>query len=440
MLDPRQFEDEPELIRETLVRRHASPETLSSLDQIVQLNQRRRALILEGERLLALRNELSPTIGQLMKAGKKDEAAPLQDQVREATAKAKDLETQRLEVEAARAELIWAIPNLLDPRVPTGESEEQNEELRRWGTIPSFDFTPKTHDELGERLGILDFAAAARMSGARFSVLKGAGAAMERALISFFIDMHVREHGYTEVLAPYIVWASTMQGTGQLPKFAQDMFKLSEKLNGQDAYLIPTAEVPVTNLHREEILDVSELPKAYVAFTPCFRAEAGTHGRDTKGLIRQHQFHKVELVRITAAEDSDAQHELLTSHAEECLKRLGLPYRVLRLCSADISFNARHCYDLEVWLPGQGAYREISSCSTFGDFQARRMATRYRPEGDGKKPGKPKLVHTINGSGLAVGRTLVAILENYQQADGSVVVPEALRSYLGGLDRIPAPD
>lgn len=436
MLDPRMFEDEPDIIFNNLARRQASPKALDTVDRIVQLNQRRRALILEGERLLALRNELSPKIGQLMKAGKKDEAAPLQDQVREATVKAKYFETQRLEVEATHAELILTIPNLLDPRVPTGESEEQNEEIRRWGTIPSFDFTPKTHDDLGGRLGILDFAAAARMSGARFLVLKGAGAAMERALISFFIDMHVREHGYTEVLAPYIVWASTMHGTGQLPKFALDMFKLSEKLNGQDAYLIPTAEVPVTNLHRGEILDESELPKAYVAFTPCFRAEAGTHGRDTKGLIRQHQFHKVELVRITSAEDSDAQHELLTSHAEECLKRLGLPYRVMRLCSADISFNARHCYDLEVWLPGQGAYREISSCSTFGDFQARRMATRYRSRGNRNKPGKPKLVHTINGSGLAVGRTLVAILENYQQADGSVVVPEALRSYLGGLDRI----
>lgn len=278
-----------------------------------------------------------------------------------------------------------------------------------------------------------------KLSGARFTVYKGLGARLERALVNFFINTHADEHGYTELMVPYMVKASALYGTGQLPKFEADLFKLTSQLGGEDAYLIPTAEVPVTNLHREEILEESELPKAYVAFTPCFRSEAGSYGRDTKGLIRQHQFHKVEMVRVTTPQDSDEQHELLTGHAEAILKALELPYRVVRLCGGDISFNARHCYDLEVWMPGQGAFREISSCSNFGDFQSRRMGLRYRPESTDGKKNKPVLAHTINGSGLAVGRTVVAILENYQQPDGSIVIPKVLVPYMG-VDRIPARD
>ncbi|MCB9763289.1 MAG: serine--tRNA ligase [Alphaproteobacteria bacterium] len=438
MLDPRIVEEQPDLVRASLERRHAGDDALASLDTIAALNQRRRDLITEASACRATRNELSPQIGRLMKAGQRDEADALKEQVREASERAKALEAEQAEVEAERDALINALPNLLDDRVPPGKGEEDNPELRRWGAPPAMDFEPKPHDELGVALGILDFEAAARMSGSRFSVLKGAGARLERALVSFFLDTHTRDHGYTETMVPYVVWRTAMEGTAQLPKFEADMFRLADPLNGQDAFLIPTAEVPVTNLHREEILEADQLPLAYAAFTPCFRAEAGSHGKDTRGLIRQHQFHKVELVRITTAETSDQQHEQLTQHAEACLQALGLHYRVVRLCGGDIGFGARHCYDLEVWLPGQSRFREISSCSNYGDFQARRMSLRYRPEGDpgSKKRPKPRLCHTINGSGLAVGRTLVAILENFQQADGSVIIPEALRPYMGGLDRI----
>jgi len=298
------------------------------------------------------------------------------------------------------------------------------------------------HDEVAAGLGGLDTERAAKLSGARFAVLKGHVARLERALANFFLDMHVQEHGYTECAVPYIVGRSALEGTGQLPKFEEDLFRLSEELNGRDAFLIPTAEVPLTNLHAGEILSEADLPLAFVAFTPCFRAEAGSYGKDTKGLIRQHQFHKVELVRVTTPETAAEEHEALTAHAEACLRALKLPYRKMRLCSGDIGFSATHCYDLEVWLPGQGAFREISSCSHCGDFQARRMQLRYRPaqapaEG-GKKnqAAKPVLCHTINGSGLAVGRALVAVLENYQDDDGSVEVPEVLRPYMGGLERI----
>ena len=302
-----------------------------------------------------------------------------------------------------------------------------------------FDFEPRSHDDLGAALGILDLERAARMSGSRFAVLQGAGARLERALINFFLDLHVAEHGHSEVMVPYIVWRDAMQGTGQLPKFEADLFKLSQPLNGQDAYLIPTAEVPVTNLHRGEILDETDLPLRYCSFTPCFRAEAGSYGKDTKGLIRQHQFHKVELVHITTPGRSRQDHEELTGFAERCLQLLELPYRKVRVCSGEMSAAAANQMDLEVWVPSQGRYREISSCSNFNDFQARRMGLRYRVHVEEGK-GRVAFCHTLNGSALAVGRTLVAILENYQQADGSVVIPQALRPWMGGLDRITAPE
>ena len=433
MIDPRLFEDEPERVRANLERRHAGPEAFAALERVAELIASRRELQREGDACRALRNELSPQIGRLMKSGQVAEVDALKERVREANERIKAIDADQAVIEADLEARMAVLPNMLDERVPTGASEHDNVVVRTWGAPPVLDFQAKAHDVLGESLGILDFEAAARISGARFTVLRGAAARLERALISFFLDLHTSKHGYEEVMTPYIVWRTTMEGTGQLPKFEQDLFRLAAPINGQDGFLIPTAEVPVTNLHREEILDEERLPMAYACFTPCFRAEAGAYGKDTRGLIRQHQFHKVELVRITTPESSDDHHEALTAHAEACLQALGLHYRVVRLCSADIGNGARHCYDLEVWLPGQNAYREISSCSNFGDFQARRMKLRYRPAG-GK--GKPRLCHTINGSGLAVGRTLVAVLENYQQADGSVLIPEALRPYMGGLDRI----
>lgn len=436
MLDPRFVAENPEQVREALRRRGSDAAAISSVDRIVALTERRAAVAHEGDEARAVRNKLSPQIGALMKQGRRDEAAALRRQVQEAKARAEALDTERRALEAERRALLLALPNLLDERVPPGDGEGDNVELRRWapGELLA---EGRAHDELGVALGIMDFEAAARISGSRFTVLRGAGARLERALISWFLDLHTSRHGYTELVVPYLVWASTLEGTAQLPKFEEDLFKLSAPMNGQDAYLIPTAEVPVTNLHRGEILAAEDLPRSYACFTPCFRSEAGAYGRDTRGYIRQHQFHKVELVKITTPEDADAEHEALTGHAEACLKALGLPYRVMRLCGGDIGFGARHCYDLEVWLPSQGRYREISSCSSYGDFQARRMNLRYRPAGPGKP--KPRLCHTINGSGLAVGRTLVAILENYQQPDGSVRIPEVLQPYMGGLDRIAPP-
>ena len=438
MLDPKFVENHTETVRAALIRRNAGAETLALLDRVGELSVRRRELIAVKEAGLATRNALSKQIGQLYKAGKREEADAAKAEVAAAAAAANAAEVELKTVEGERDGILVGLPNLVDDRVPEGKGEQDNLEVRVVGEKRELDFEARTHDDLGTELGILDFEGGARLAGARFTVLKGLGARLDRALVSFFLDV-AAEHGYTELNTPYIVWRSTMEGTGQLPKFEDDLFKLAEPLNGQDAFLIPTAEVPVTNLHRESVLDEAELPLTYACFSPCFRAEAGSYGKDTKGLIRQHQFHKVELVRITAEGDSDANHELLTSHAEACLQRLGLHYRVMRLCGGDLSANARHCYDLEVWLPGQQRYREISSCSAFGDYQARRMGLRYRPAPvDGKKQ-KPRWAHTINGSGLAVGRTLVAILENYQQADGSFEIPEALRRYMG-VDRIPAGD
>jgi seryl-tRNA synthetase len=326
------------------------------------------------------------------------------------------------------------LPNLPDASVPLGTSADDNQEVRRWGTIPSFTFEPKPHWDLGPALGILDFERATRMSGARFSVLMGAGARLARALINFMLELHTTEHGYTEVEPPFLVNADALRGTGNLPKFEQDLFKIAGEW---DLFLIPTAEVPLTNLHRTEILDGRQLPLRYTAYTPCFRSEAGSYGADVRGLIRQHQFDKVELVKFTTPEESFAELESLVANAETVLQRLELPYRTVVLCTGDMGFASCKTYDIEVWLPSQQTYREISSCSNTGAFQARRANIRFRPQGT----GKAEHVHTLNGSGLAVGRTLIAILENYQQADGSVVVPEALRSYMGGLERItPRPE
>ncbi len=337
------------------------------------------------------------------------------------------LEADVSDIEARLQDVLLNLPNLPHPTTPVGASADDNVEVRAWGTPRTLDFPAKEHWELGEALGILDFEAARKISGARFVVYRGAGARLERALASFMLDMHVARHGYTEILPPVLVNRDCMVGTGQLPKFVEEAYIATD-----DLYLIPTAEVPVTNLHREEILDGSRLPVKYVAYSPCFRREAGSHGKDVKGMTRVHQFQKVEMVKFTTPETSCDEHEALVRDAEDVLQALGLPYRVMSLCTGDIGFSASKCYDLEVHLPGQGGYREISSCSNFEDYQARRASIRYRPA-----PGeKPRFVHTINGSGVAIGRTIIAILENYQQADGSVLVPDALRPYMGGIEVI----
>src|SRR6201995_4833297 len=336
------------------------------------------------------------------------------------------------EADARLRNILIGIPNLPDDSVPVGKNEEDNVEVRRFGTPPQVDFTPKPHWELGEQLGVLDMERAAKITGARFAVYWNLGAKLERALMNFMLDLHTREHGYTEVLPPYLVNAESMYGTGQLPKFEADLFKVPH--GDKNLYLIPTAEVPVTNLYRDEILDAAQLPTSLVAYTPCFRSEAGSYGKDVRGIIRQHQFQKVELVKFTRPENSYEQHEKLTRNAEEILQRLGLPYRVMALSTGDMGFSSAKTYDLEVWLPGQQLFREISSCSNFLDFQARRANIRYRPAGQ----NKTTLVHTLNGSGLAVGRTWLAILENYQQADGSVRIPDALIPYMGGQTEIRA--
>ena len=431
MLDRRLVIENTDVVRAALKKRHADASTMAAVDQIVSMDGRRKAVNTETDELRAKRNSLSKEIGPLMRAGDAAAAEPLKAEVKAFGDRLSALEEELKQLEADQHHLLMTIPNTLDDRVPAGKSEEDNQVVRTWGTPPTLEFEPKDHHDLGTDLGILDFPAAAKIAGARFSVLRGAGARLERALINFFIDQGLA-NGYREVMVPYIVSRSTMTGTGQLPKFEADAFKVSHDVGGEDAFLISTAEIPVTNLHRDEILDESDLPLNYVCFTPCFRAEAGSYGKDTRGLIRQHQFHKVEMVKIVTADQAIAEHDALTGHAEALLQALGLPYRTVILCGGDVGFTARICYDIEVWLPGQGAYREISSCSHFGDFQSRRAKIRYRPDGG----GKPVMAHTINGSGLAVGRTLVAILENYQQADGSVLVPKVLQPYMGGLDRI----
>jgi len=425
MLDLRYVVDHLDEVQAALGRRSAA--AAETLAPIAELGKKRRELIVAVETKAQQRNAANEAMA---KADKKSPAfAEKREELKRLSGEIKDAEKGLAEVEGEVQKLLAIVPNLPDASVPVGKGEEDNQVVRTWGDKPSFAFTPRDHWDLGTALGILDFERAAKISGARFTVLFGAAARLERALISFMLDLHTREHGYTEVLPPFLVKDTALYGTGQLPKFADDLFKTqkSDPEKAFDLYLIPTAEVPVTNLHADEILDGAELPVAYTAYTPCFRSEAGSHGKDVRGLIRQHQFDKVELVRFTSPETSAEQHELLTSHAEEVLKRLKLHYRVSLLCTGDMGFGAQKTYDLEVYLPGQGVFREISSCSNYGEFQARRAQIRYRAE----PKGKPRLAHTLNGSALAVGRTVIAILENYQQADGSVIVPEVLRPFMG---------
>lgn len=397
----------------------------SDLSGFKELDSKRRKLLTESETLKARRNAVSEEIGKL-KREKKD-ASVLVAEMQEEGAKLKALEADAAAVEEEMNAFLLGVPNVPHSSVPVGKDSNDNPVVRQWGEPKTFGFSPKEHTELGEKLGILDFERAGKISGARFSLLMGAGALLERALINFMLDVHTTEHGYTEVLPPFMVKSSALMGTGQLPKFKEDLFKIE----GWDHYLIPTAEVPVTNILNDEIIEEERLPICYTAFTPCFRSEAGSYGKDVKGLIRQHQFNKVEMVKFSSPETSYDELEKLTDNAEDILRRLGLPYQVVLLCTGDMGFSSAKTYDIEVWLPGQGKYREISSCSNFEDFQARRAGIRVRPKG-----GKPRFLHTLNGSGLAVGRTLVAILENYQQEDGSVIVPEALRPYMRGLEKI----
>jgi seryl-tRNA synthetase len=392
------------------------------------LEQERKLVQTRTQELQAARNSLAKRIGQAK--GKGDDVSALMGEASQASAELQSLEAKLLQTQAKLQDFLLVIPNLPHASVPLGQSAEDNAEVRRHGTPRQFDFPVKDHVDIGERLGMLDFAAATKISGARFSLMTGALAHLHRALAQFMLDVHTREHGYTEVYAPYLVNAASMRGTGQLPKFEEDLFAVPRGEEGK-FYLIPTAEVPVTNIVRDEIVPLELLPLKFVCHTPCFRSEAGSYGKDTRGMIRQHQFDKVELVQIIQPEKSYAALEELTGHAETILQQLELPYRVMALCAGDMGFSAAKTYDIEVWLPGQSAYREISSCSNFEAFQARRMQARFRNE-----KGKPELVHTLNGSGLAVGRTLVAVLENYQNADGSVSVPAALQAHMGGLDRI----
>lgn len=421
MLDIKLIRSNPDKVKEALKKRKEK----ISLDGILKLDQKRRELLLEADVLKEKRNKVSEEIGKL-KREKKDAQEKILA-MKETSTKIKELDAQINEIEEETAKILLEIPNIPHESVPVGEDEKDNTEIRKWGEPPKFNFTPLPHWDIGEALDILDFKQGAKVASARFTVLKGMGAKLERALINFMLDLHTNEHGYKEIFPPFLVNSETMTGTGQLPKFESDLFKC-----GNGLYLIPTAEVPLTNLHRQEILDDDDLPLCYTAYTACFRKEAGSYGKDVRGLIRQHQFNKVELVKICRPEDSYQELETLTKNAEEVLKRLEIPYRVIVLCTGDIGFAAAKTYDIEVWLPAQKKYREISSCSNCEDFQARRAMIRYRS----KEKEKVNFVHTLNGSGLAIGRTMVAILENFQQKDGSVVIPDVLRPYMGGLEKI----
>ena len=422
MLDLRFIRKNPEAVQEALNRRGED----LSLEEFLSLDEDRRKVIQEVEELRRERNQASEEVARLKKNG--EEAEEKVNQLALVSDRIKELETRRKECEESLQKIRLAIPNIPQEDVPTGDSDEDNVEVRRWGDRPQFSFQPKPHWELGPELGGLDFERAAKIAGSRFAVYWSWAAKLERALINFMLELQTGRNGYTEILPPFIVNSETMQGTGQLPKFAEDLFKLEE----WDYYLIPTAEVPLINLHMNEVIPEEDLPLAYTAFTPCFRAEAGSYGKDTKGLIRQHQFNKVELVRFAHPEDSENQLEILLRHAEAVLQELELPYRVVNLCTGDLGFSAVKTYDVEIWLPGQDAFREISSCSNCRDFQARRAGIRYKP----KNAKGSEFLHTLNGSGMAVGRTLLAILENNQQEDGSVIIPKALRQYMGGTDRI----
>ena len=395
-------------------------------DQFQSLDRERRDAVARTERLKEKKNRLSGEIGKQKKSGA--DATVLMREVEEVSEAIRSSEGPLAEIETRFEQFMLTLPNLPHPNVHVGTDERDNREVRRWGEPPKFGFAPKNHWDIGEELRILDFARAAKIAGARFAVYRAGGAKLERALINFMLDLHTGQNGYQEILPPALVNRAALVGTGQLPKFEEDLFHVAPG----DYFLIPTAEVPLTNLHREEILEQDELPVNYVAYTPCFRSEAGSYGKDVRGLIRQHQFNKVEMVKLTEPEDSYDELEKMVQNAETVLKKLELPYRVVELCTGDMGFGAAKTYDLEVWLPGQNTYREISSCSNCEEFQARRANIRYRKE----KKGRPLFVHTLNGSGLAVGRTLVAVLENYQQEDGSVIIPDSLRAYMGGLDRI----
>src|SRR5882672_10428301 len=428
MLDLNYVRENLESVRAALVKR-SMPGT--SLDDFTQADAERRQLIGESDQLNAERNAASREIGILMKDGQRAKADVRRKAVNELKDRIAELDQKREQAEARIHELLSTLPNIPHESVPVGKDESANIEVRRWGTKPEFDFAPKDHVDLGTALGILDLERATKIAGARFAILNGAGARLERALIDFMLDLHTGEHGYRETLPPFIVNRDSLFGTGQLPKFAEDLFKLEDE---RGLYLVPTAEVPVTNYYREEILDATQLPMKWVAYTPCFRSEAGSYGRDTRGVIRQHQFEKVELVKYSLPENSYDELESLTRNAETVLQRLGIHYRVVTLSTGDLGFSNAKTYDIEVWLPSQNAFREISSCSNYEAFQARRANIRFRRAGG----AKPEFVHTLNGSALAVGRTWVAILENFQQADGSVIVPAVLRPYMSGLESISA--
>ena len=422
MLDIKYIREQTDRVRQKMTERGQTYD----LDGLLRVDQERRRLVVEVDELKRRRNIASDEITRLKQ--RRQPADALLAEMKEVSERIKLLDEQIRSLDEQVQERLLYLPNLLHDSVPAGRDEKENKEIRRWGTPPSFDFAPRSHWEIGEKLGILDFERAARVTGARFVFYKGPGARLERALLNLMLDLHTGEHGYEEILPPFIANRASLIGTGQLPKFEEDLFHLRD----EDYFLIPTAEVPLTNFHRDEILDEERLPLSYAAYTPCFRREAGSYGKDTRGLIRQHQFNKVELVKFTTPERSYEELERLLQNAESVLQRLGLHYRVVLLCTGDTGFSSAKTYDIEVWLPGQNQFREISSCSNFESFQARRAGIRYRAKG-GKKT---EYVHTINGSGLAIGRTVVAILENYQQKDGGVVIPEALRPYMGGVDKI----
>ncbi|ABI67369.1 serine--tRNA ligase [Syntrophomonas wolfei] len=426
MLDAKLIKANAALVEQQLEKRGLS----GVLKPFLALDEERRKILVQVEERKNFRNNSSQQIGKMKKEGLNP--ADLMEEVRQAGQQIKELDEELARVEKEIEKILLNIPNLPHESVPVGEDEKSNQEVRRWGEPRQFNFEPQAHWDIGPALDILDFERAAKLSGARFTVYKGAGARLERAVINFYLDIHCGEHGYREILPPFMVIADCMVGTGQLPKFAEDMFKLE----GKDMYLIPTAEVPLTNLYREEILEAKDLPFYLTAYTPCFRAEAGSHGRDTRGVIRQHQFNKVELVKLCEPQNSYEELEKLTKDAERVLQLLGLPYRVVVLSTGDMGFSAAKTYDIEVWMPGYQDYREISSCSNCEDFQARRANIRYRPD----PKAKLQYVHTLNGSGVAIGRTVAAILENYQQEDGSVIIPEVLRPYMGGLEKINRPE
>ncbi len=429
MLDLNYVRENLEKVYQALKDRGVSDEILDLLNQFSSADRERRGAIAESDRLNAERNQLSRQVGDLMKQRKPEEALLLRSSVNVMKEQIGRADAIRDKAEGEMREMLASFPNIPHESVPVGKDESANVEIRRWGTKPEFDFDPRDHVDLGTALGILDLERASKIAAARFAILNGAGARLSRALVNFMLELHTNEHGYQETLPPFIVNKHALFGTGQLPKFEEDLFKLRDE---RDLYLVPTAEVPVTNYHREEILDGSQLPRKWVAYTPCFRSEAGSYGRDTRGIIRQHQFEKVELVKYALPENSYDELESLTRNAETVLQRLGLHYRVVTLSTADLGFGSAKTYDIEVWLPSQNAFREISSCSNYEAFQARRAQIRFRRSGG----AKPEFVHTLNGSGLAIGRTWIAILENYQQADGSIAIPESLRPYMRGLDRI----